>query len=941
MTDGKSTAQNKCEEKREEYAQIYYGVCIPEDLLQTATQPVTSVFTDKIQALKMLKEYKGSRFKVFNSEIEAHEFSTSTQPFQQTQVSTPVPKEGSNFSGLKPQQLVKFRKSIESANIDFILECVRENPRYLMTPSDTPAILQEGSRYNALHVSAKSGKSETMKLLLGIIKGDLAASMYPVADSEQNSVRQQRLVDLYLNMPDKGGGDTPLHLASKFGHLEIVEMLTAEECLDTSVVNKFGETALDVVGTRAKVKNTKSEQRIKELVEGLMYIPIYRDVDDMDGWVKVGKPIPKSNLQAKLYPSVNGREDVTDSCLTPIKRSGSVDGSSDRISSPGCIKLTDLNISSPSLTPKRGPLNRTFTLSSPAQIGNGSQLSSPHSPANITRSPAAIMSPVRKYISAMIGPMTGKSLEDFYKELRRTNPKERFQQRRQNPSKGVERQCDNAARKILVNFTEYWPFLDQYLDLSSQEGLERLEDHLVSLHQQLILQEQEDRCREFEADEDEANNSVFGEMEFVCKKPDLTHQPKIDSEDLVNNNHDIHTDVINTPQSPVSLLSSAFQELGFSTSTNATSGHEIVNYLENDEHKTRRPSVEAKELVHHFAFMFAQALTEQPSSDLDSNIQDWGLSLLNHWENLRRQVNIMRSDPQGRWSAVNFAALACRIIERVEQEVDESVTSQEYSRIQTNLQRILNYKMTSISDELTSADSIREFRIQRQESGRELSRLKEIQPFLRNLVYFMQNRNFCENEDLEKLWNLNCSVNVSTQKVNKARKFLHSKVFSESDSSVDNSDCAEDFSWINGSSGDSAQSILNHNQWSTYRRRRADSESSQTSQASSQYCTPPGTPPSSPAASVASSMLTADTGMVVWMEGKDPTQTDKQLFAALQAVDKNDLQNYPNLWSYYNYILAGNYDNAEMRKWPNKLKNDSKSRIEPKKLDLDMSNLNL
>ena len=94
-------------------------------------------------------------------------------------------------------------------------------------------------------------------------------------------------------------------------------------------------------------------------------------------------------------------------------------------------------------------------------------------------------------------------------------------------------------------------------------------------------------------------------------------------------------------------------------------------------------------------------------------------------------------------------------------------------------------------------------------------------------------------------------------------------------------------------------------QWSTYRRRRADSESSQTSQASSQYCTPPGTPPSSPAASVASSMLTADTGMVVWMEGKDPTQTDRQVFAALQAVDKNDLQNYPNLWSYYNYILAG------------------------------------
>jgi len=83
------------------------------------------------------------------------------------------------------------------------------------------------------------------------------------------------------------------------------------------------------------------------------------------------------------------------------------------------------------------------------KIGNGSELTSPHSPANITRSPAAIMSP---YISAMIGPMTEKSMDDFYKEWRSTKYKqERVEQRRQNPSKGFERQCDNAARKILVN----------------------------------------------------------------------------------------------------------------------------------------------------------------------------------------------------------------------------------------------------------------------------------------------------------------------------------------------------------------------------------------------------------------------------------------------------------------------------------------------------------
>lgn len=598
-------------------------------------------------------------------------------------------------------------------------------------------------------------------------------------------------------------------------------------------------------------------------------------------------------------------------------------------------------MSSPGLTPKRGALNRTFSLSSPAQVSNGALITSPLSPANVTRSPADD----RIRISALIGPMSEKGLEDFYKEMRSTNSRERVQQRRQNPSKGIERQWDNAARKISVNFTEYWPFLDQYLDLSSQEGLERLEHHLENLQEQLILQEQEDRCREVEPDEDDPNNSVFGEMEFICKKPPFTHKQTFDSQDFVNNNHDVNTDIVNTPQSPVSMLSSAFQELGFSTSSHATTEHNIVNHQHNDQHKARRPSVEAKEMVHQFGFMFAQALTDHPSSDLDSNIQDWGLTLLNHWENLRRQVNIMRSDPQGRWNAVNFASLACRILERIEREVDESVTSQQYSRIQGNLQRIVDYKLTSTSDEMKSAGSIAEFRIQRQESGRDVSKLKEIQPFVRNLVYFMQNRNFCENENLERLWNLKYPVNVSTQKVNKARKFLHSKVFSDSSSSADTSDCLEDFSWINGSE-DSAKYLLdNDNQWSTYRRRRADSESSQTSQASSQYCTPPGTPPSSPpsspAASVASSMLTADTGLVVWMEGKDPTQTDRQVVAALQTVNKSDIQNYPNLWSYYNFILAGNYDMEEMRKWPNKIKNESKSGIEPRKLDLDISSLNL
>ena len=40
-----------------------------------------------------------------------------------------------------------------------------------MTPSDTPTILQEGSRYNALHIAAKHGRVAAAQLVLDFIQG--------------------------------------------------------------------------------------------------------------------------------------------------------------------------------------------------------------------------------------------------------------------------------------------------------------------------------------------------------------------------------------------------------------------------------------------------------------------------------------------------------------------------------------------------------------------------------------------------------------------------------------------------------------------------------------------------------------------------------------------------------------------------------------------------
>lgn len=48
----------------------------------------------------------------------------------------------SPFRGPKPQDMVRFRKAIESRDLEYVKKTVWENPRYLVSSGDTPAILQ-------------------------------------------------------------------------------------------------------------------------------------------------------------------------------------------------------------------------------------------------------------------------------------------------------------------------------------------------------------------------------------------------------------------------------------------------------------------------------------------------------------------------------------------------------------------------------------------------------------------------------------------------------------------------------------------------------------------------------------------------------------------------------------------------------------------------------
>lgn len=60
------------------------------------------------------------------------------------------------------------------------------------------------------------------------------------------SDRAAILIDLYLNTPDKGMHETPLHFAAKFGAIHVVATLVSYPQCDWEPKNKFGQKPFDV-----------------------------------------------------------------------------------------------------------------------------------------------------------------------------------------------------------------------------------------------------------------------------------------------------------------------------------------------------------------------------------------------------------------------------------------------------------------------------------------------------------------------------------------------------------------------------------------------------------------------------------------------------------------------------------------------------------------------
>ncbi len=201
-------------------AEGYYGVAAvlstPNDDGTTGHLHLSPFYMNKSDALKAIKGIPGARFKKFDSQSKAESFSqqNNNEPGRDErdsgQVSSPDKnfEKANTFPSLKTPDLSRFRIMIEKGDIEYFLECVQKNPRYLITSGDAPEILKPPTRYNALHCAVIAGQVDICRHLLWVLQDNkFWAMVYPDDDPENvRPSRKEHLLDLYLNMQDKGVG---------------------------------------------------------------------------------------------------------------------------------------------------------------------------------------------------------------------------------------------------------------------------------------------------------------------------------------------------------------------------------------------------------------------------------------------------------------------------------------------------------------------------------------------------------------------------------------------------------------------------------------------------------------------------------------------------------------------------------------------------------------
>lgn len=451
----------------------YFGIYIPaENKDDSWTQ---FVYSDKKEVLKVLKKNttKKARFKAFNTAEEAAYFAENgceninTEVLAQSEENSAIiTGEKSSFRGPKPQELVKFRKSIENGDIEYVKSKIWENPRFLISSGDTPSILQEGYRYNALHVVAKTEHISICKLILEAISNLSFLKLLYGETSYQFCLDVMTILkDCYLNMPDKGCNETPLHFASKWGRHEIVELLTSyKECKMRP--NKFGEYPADIICSRTTDKDVFIINRIKVLLNEQYYLPVLRS-EDNSTQPRIGDPFsPKQPLI--LNTNILSPKMEIQAFAGPMSKKEAEEFSKKWKNSYISNEHENQWHNSSSIIDEIDTSLESF--GDPDIFHNNSMCSTPKK-NNVVASYKSPLFRVKRqnFIASssagIISPIKG-------------SPCKEYQSRLNDLDKGLERLGRKIAKEKVIGWLEFWPFLGTFTNFEDQKGLQLLDNYL-------------------------------------------------------------------------------------------------------------------------------------------------------------------------------------------------------------------------------------------------------------------------------------------------------------------------------------------------------------------------------------------------------------------------------------------------------------------------------
>lgn len=160
--------------------------------------------------------------------------------------------------------------------------------------------LQEGCRYNALHVATRSNNAAMCSLILETISDpEFIKLLYGDECPENIECRRNILLDLYLNTPGKGSNETPLHFAVKDCAIDCVEVLTAYPQCDRYCKNKYGETPSMIIEKRSNLPDDY-KNKYRTLLNDNFYVPVLRAEDNCTEPV-IGEPFSPTSP-----PNLNG-----------------------------------------------------------------------------------------------------------------------------------------------------------------------------------------------------------------------------------------------------------------------------------------------------------------------------------------------------------------------------------------------------------------------------------------------------------------------------------------------------------------------------------------------------------------------------------------------------------------------------------------------------------